>query len=94
LVNNFKAYHIPVDILIVDMDWHETHGLIGRSKNRDEFGPRIGWTDYTREKFEKNFSNQSACFVKIVAKNTGICLEWHHQTVEKAWLLINEIEIN
>jgi alpha-glucosidase (family GH31 glycosyl hydrolase) len=47
LVNDFNINHIPIDVLIVDMDWHETHGLTWASEKIDEFGQRIGWTGYT-----------------------------------------------
>jgi Alpha-glucosidases, family 31 of glycosyl hydrolases len=35
LVNNFHAYDIPLDVLVVDMDWHYTESGKG------------GWTGYT-----------------------------------------------
>lgn len=49
LVNDFKTYHVPVDVLIIDMDWHETWGLDQRMK-RDEAGELVGWTGYTWNK--------------------------------------------
>ena len=50
LMNDFKTYGIPIDILIVDMDWHETYDLTWTSENIDEFGQVIGWTGYTWNK--------------------------------------------
>lgn len=35
LVNNFRAYDIPLDVLVIDMDWHYTDG------------DRGGWTGWT-----------------------------------------------
>ena len=46
LVSNFHYYHIPLDVLVVDMDWHKTKGL----NKRDKFGQTAGWTGYTWEK--------------------------------------------
>lgn len=46
LVDDFKAYNIPMDVLIIDMDWHKTWGLNHEWK-RDMFGEAAGWTGYT-----------------------------------------------
>ncbi len=51
LVKNFKQYNIPLDVLVIDMDWHLTDGLAsGKSAHKDEFGQPIGWTGYTWNK--------------------------------------------
>ena len=59
LAEHFKAYNIPVDVMIVDMDWHETWNKIAAATpagphseyaGRDEFGQRIGWTGFTWKK--------------------------------------------
>lgn len=53
LADHFDSYDIPVDVMIIDMDWHNTWSLggIGQSRKdispRDEFGQKIGWTGYT-----------------------------------------------
>lgn len=51
LVGQFKRYNIPLDVMVIDMDWHNTDGLTFRNdKNLDEFGQRFGWTGYTWNK--------------------------------------------
>ena len=51
LVSVMKSMDIPIDVLIVDMDWHETWGLKkGNDAARDEYGQRVGWTGYTWKK--------------------------------------------
>lgn len=59
LAEHFKAYNIPMDVMIVDMDWHETWNKIAAATpagphsehaGRDEFGQRIGWTGFTWKK--------------------------------------------
>lgn len=51
LVNRFKQYNIPMDVLVIDMDWHNTDGLaLKEDKKFDEFGQPIGWTGYTWNK--------------------------------------------
>ncbi len=47
LVNNLRSVDIPIDVLIVDMDWHETWGLRKKNPAKDAYGQRIGWTGYT-----------------------------------------------
>ena len=48
LVETMRSLDIPLDVLIIDMDWHETWGLRkGKSSPRDEYGEKIGWTGYT-----------------------------------------------
>ena len=59
LADHFKAYNIPMDVMIIDMDWHETWnkiaaatpaGVHSQNAGRDEFGQRIGWTGFTWKK--------------------------------------------
>lgn len=51
LVTRFKQYNIPLDVLVIDMDWHNTDGLTFKeNKKLDEFGQLKGWTGYTWNK--------------------------------------------
>ena len=50
LVNKLKSMDVPIYVLIVDMDWHETWGLRKSNSPKDEYGQRIGWTGYTWQK--------------------------------------------
>ena len=50
LVETMRSLDIPLDVLIVDMDWHETWGLSRKNSKRDEYGQRVGWTGYTWKK--------------------------------------------
>lgn len=51
LVETMRSLDIPIDVLIVDMDWHETWGLKrGKAAKRDEYGQKVGWTGYTWKK--------------------------------------------
>ena len=44
--------------------------------------------------FGRSFDNLNVRYIKIVAKNTGTCPEWHPGSGGKAWLLIDEVIIN
>ncbi|MDD4141542.1 MAG: glycoside hydrolase family 31 protein [Bacteroidales bacterium] len=45
LIANCEMYNIPLDVLVIDMDWHKTFrdGEMGT----DEFGQSVGWTGWT-----------------------------------------------
>ena len=51
LIGQMRSHDIPIDVLIVDMDWHETWGMThAKNTPKDEYGQRIGWTGYTWQK--------------------------------------------
>lgn len=50
VVNKLRSNDIPLDVLIVDMDWHDTFGMTKKNPAKDEYGQRIGWTGYTWQK--------------------------------------------
>ena len=50
LAKEMMSYNIPIDVMVVDMDWHETWSLRKTKAPRDEYGQRIGWTGYTWQK--------------------------------------------
>jgi alpha-glucosidase len=47
LVGEFDRHDVPLDVLVVDMDWHETFELRWSKGERDAAGQRKGWTGYT-----------------------------------------------
>lgn len=47
LAGEFRARKLPIDVMVIDMDWHETWQRSSRKYGRDEFGQRIGWTGYS-----------------------------------------------
>lgn len=52
LVQDFKNFDIPIDVLIIDMDWHETFGGLKDIHNpkMDETDNLLGWTGYSWNK--------------------------------------------
>ncbi|UOB18454.1 glycoside hydrolase family 31 protein [Abyssalbus ytuae] len=46
LIKDIKGFGIPIDVLVIDMDWHYTYGL----NERDPMGELKGWTGYTWNK--------------------------------------------
>lgn len=47
LGKQIRSFGIPIDIMVLDMDWHKTWTMWKKDRPRDEFGQRIGWTGYT-----------------------------------------------
>ena len=47
LVRDMKSVGIPLDVFVLDMEWHETWRIGDRPDLKDEFGQRWGWTGYT-----------------------------------------------
>ncbi|MCC6397181.1 MAG: DUF5110 domain-containing protein [Bacteroidetes bacterium] len=47
LVREFRLHHVPLDVLVVDMDWHLTFDMRWEKDVKDQAGQRLGWTGYT-----------------------------------------------
>ncbi|WP_051938592.1 glycoside hydrolase family 31 protein [Luteibacter sp. 9135] len=44
---DFARYGIPLDVLVIDMDWHTTPGLSSSGTQRDIAGQTPGWTGFS-----------------------------------------------
>ncbi|HUK29594.1 MAG TPA: TIM-barrel domain-containing protein [Candidatus Acidoferrum sp.] len=47
LVQEFHDHNVPLDVLVIDMDWHPTFGVRWWENNADPSGHTRGWTGYT-----------------------------------------------
>ena len=47
LAAEMRSRRIPIDVFIVDMDWHETWQGLDARYGKDAFGEPHGWTGYT-----------------------------------------------
>jgi alpha-glucosidase len=47
LVQDFQRYDVPLDVLVIDMDWHNTFELRWQGQPKDQAGQPLGWTGYT-----------------------------------------------
>ena len=75
LARTFKSYSIPVDVMIIDMDWHETWPELKAKYKKDEFGQRIGWTGYTWKK--ELFPNPKNLFIQLHSMSIKTSLNLH-----------------
>lgn len=46
LGREFRERKLPIDVMVIDMDWHETWPGAAR-RTRDDHGEGLGWTGYT-----------------------------------------------
>ncbi len=47
LGKEFRDREIPIDVMVIDMDWHDIYPISRKTHKTDVFGERIGWTGYT-----------------------------------------------
>lgn len=50
LVNEFKIHDMPLDVLVIDMDWHlvnKPEWFQGGQRLKDQSGESFGWTGFT-----------------------------------------------
>ena len=47
LGREMKEHNVPMDVMIVDMDWHYTYKELQKRIGNDYVGQRQGWTGYT-----------------------------------------------
>jgi hypothetical protein len=47
LVRDLQEHDIPLDVLVIDMDWHPTFGVKWWENRKDQSGHTLGWTGYT-----------------------------------------------
>ncbi len=65
LVEEFRIHNVPVDVLVVDMDWHTTFLKDWWKKEKDQAGERKGWTGFT---WNKNLFPSPKAFLKWTRK--------------------------
>ncbi|MGM9768569.1 MAG: TIM-barrel domain-containing protein [Candidatus Cryptobacteroides sp.] len=50
LARQMREFGIPIDVMVLDMDWHDTYGLTAKNSRKDNEGQRVGWTGYSWHK--------------------------------------------
>jgi alpha-glucosidase (family GH31 glycosyl hydrolase) len=72
LVKGFQTHEVPLDVLVIDMDWHPTFGKHWWDKDIDPSGHSLGWTGYS--------------WNKLLFPDPTAFLTWVHQQGLKATL--------
>lgn len=47
LAKEFRSRELPIDVMVIDMDWHQTYQNTKKRMRRDEMGQNLGWTGYS-----------------------------------------------
>ena len=50
LLQQFRTHEIPLNVLVIDIDWHPTFNQIVGNNKVDASGHRLGWTGYSWNK--------------------------------------------
>jgi alpha-glucosidase (family GH31 glycosyl hydrolase) len=79
LVNEFETYNVPLDVFVIDMDWHlvdkpEWFDKDGKRK-KDQAEQNFGWTGFTWNK--DYFPNPDKFLQWTNEKNLQTCLNLH-----------------
>ncbi|MCK5683286.1 DUF5110 domain-containing protein [bacterium] len=78
LVNEFKIHDVPLDVLVVDMDWHITtkpEWYKKGKKIKDQAGERMGWTGFS---WNKNYFPDPKDFLQWTEKEgLKVCMNLH-----------------
>ena len=87
LVDKMESVGYPIDVFIIDMEWHETWNIMDRPDVRDEFGEKWGWTGYTWNR--DLFPDPAATLSYLHGKGCKVALNLHPasgvQTVEESY---------
>lgn len=72
IVADFEKFRVPLDVLVIDMDWHQTDSLFAE---KDQWGQRKHWTGWTWEK--RLFPDPDQFFHWAKTKNLKTTLNLH-----------------
>ncbi len=78
LCAEIRSYGIPIDVMILDMDWHEVYTLKLGGCPLDDFGETIGWSGYTWQK--QLFPHPEDCMESLhrLGVKTGLNLHFNN----------------
>ncbi len=83
LAEEFERHGLPLDVLMVDMDWHQTFGLRWGSGVRDPAGQTKGWTGYSWNR--AYFPDPEAFLAQIHARGVRVALNLHPASGVQPW---------
>jgi alpha-glucosidase (family GH31 glycosyl hydrolase) len=75
LVGEFETHSVPLDVLVIDMDWHLTFNMRWDHVQRDQAGQTLGWTGYTWDR--NNFPDPDGFLAWCAQKGLRTPLNLH-----------------
>lgn len=83
LVNGFQENDTPLNVLVIDMDWHISGAQLKASGNVDESGQTLGWSGYTWNKLL--FPDPAAFLQHIHKEGLKVTLNLHPASGIQPW---------
>ena len=83
LVRGFRENDVPLDVLVIDMDWHLTFHQNWFNSENDQSGHRLGWSGYTWNKLL--FPDPDAFLGKIRSQGLKATLNLHPASGVQPW---------
>ena len=75
MADTMRSLDIPLDVFIIDMEWHDTWNIGNRRDIRDEVGQYWGWTGYTWNR--RLFPDPRATLDYLHSKGCKVALNLH-----------------
>jgi alpha-glucosidase (family GH31 glycosyl hydrolase) len=83
LVRGFRENDTPLDVLVIDMDWHINDEQLNAMGETDQSGERLGWTGYTWNKLL--FPDPDDFLKKIHEEGLKATLNMHPASGVQPW---------
>jgi len=83
LVRGFRENDVPLDVLVIDMDWHLTFHQNWFTKEMDQSGHQLGWSGYSWNKLL--FPDADAFLQKIHSEGLKTTLNLHPASGVQPW---------
>jgi alpha-glucosidase (family GH31 glycosyl hydrolase) len=83
LVRGFRNNDVPLDVLVIDMDWHPTFGPSGTEHPLDQSGHSKGWSGYSWNKLL--FPDPTQFLKNIHAEGLKTTLNMHPASGVQPW---------
>ena len=75
LIDMMKSVDMPIDVFVIDMEWHDTWRIADRPDQFDEFNQYHGWTGYTWNR--RLFPNPKVTLDYLHARGCKVPLNLH-----------------
>ena len=83
LVRGFRENDTPLDVLVIDMDWHTSQGQLEAAGEVDQSGQLLGWTGYSWNKLL--FPDPDQFLAKLHAEGLKATLNLHPASGVQPW---------
>jgi alpha-glucosidase len=83
IIRGFHENDVPLDVFVIDMDWHISNDQLKAAGQEDQSGERLGWTGYTWNKLL--FPDPDRFLAKLHADGLKTSLNLHPASGVQPW---------